>query len=724
MSVRAPRFFRSCTLPPFLSLVFLAGSLMLPAHAQTIHVDISPESATAFEPDKAMGTSMDILLASDIDAVYAPAMVKQGLSAGWGPITYRQNTELTYDAWHWNPVGTWSDPAHKSGYFVGSAEPGNTQLNKSYGYRLPHRGTTRSDSGQAEYSRMTDGDLASYWKSNPYLTSKFTGEPEDNPQWVLIEFAHPQDIDAIQIAWANPYATRYAVEYWNGKAGPLDSPNTGAWVKFPHGDITAGTGGSNLTRLADQPIGTRYLRIFMTASSNTCDTHGSSDIRNCVGYAIAEISAGDYDSQGHFIDLVQHSPDQAQTVTQISSVDPWHTDADIVSHRIQTGFDLFFKSGYTNHLPAMIPVAMFYATPEDSAAELAYIEKRGYPVSYVEMAEEPDGNSMQPEDYASLYMQWATALHKVDPQLKLGGPVFTGENEDIKVWPDAQGRTSWLGRFIDDLKAHNRLGDLAFVSFEHYPYEPCQIHWTDLYREPQLVEDILKTWRDDGVPADVPLMNTESNLSWGLTDPMQDLFAALWLADSVGSFLTHAGPGAAYYHSPVQPEPLKSGCNGWSTYGNFVANDKLEISQYTAPYFAGRLLNLDWVQHGAGTHQLFPASSDLTDDAHHSLITAYAVKRPDRDWSLLLINKDPSNPHQAAISFEDHGQPAGMAFTGPVKVANFGAAEFVWHASGATSHADPDGPETHTTVQWKPGQQITLPRASITVLTGRVTTAQ
>ena len=114
-----------------------------------------------------------------------------------------------------------------------------------------------------------------------------------------------------------------------------------------------------MQRLADQPIATRFLRIWMTASSNTCDTHGSSDPRDCVGYAISEISAGNFNSLGEFVDLVQHSPDQAQTITQASSVDPWHTDAGIVSSRIQTGFDLFFQSGYTNHLPAMIPIAMF-----------------------------------------------------------------------------------------------------------------------------------------------------------------------------------------------------------------------------------------------------------------------------------------------------------------------------------------------------------------------------
>ena len=33
-----------------------------------------------------MGTSVDILLAKDMDAVFSEPVVKAGLSAGWGPI--------------------------------------------------------------------------------------------------------------------------------------------------------------------------------------------------------------------------------------------------------------------------------------------------------------------------------------------------------------------------------------------------------------------------------------------------------------------------------------------------------------------------------------------------------------------------------------------------------------------------------------------------------------
>lgn len=705
---------------PALLPILAIGTEIRTASAQTVHVDLSAGKAIAFDPDKAMGTSMDILGAKEFNAVFSEPVMKAGLSAGWGPITYRQNTELTYDAWHWNPSGTWSDAEHKSGYFTGSAEPKDF-LRESYGYRLKHRGTTRSDSGQDEYSRMTDGDAASYWKSNPYLTSRFTGEPDAaHPQWVVIDFAMPQQIDAIRIGWANPYATSYVVQYWTGKADALEKQTDGLWVTFPQGEVSDGRGGDVIQRLAEQPVATRFLRILMTASSNSCDTHGSEDARNCVGYAIAEIGAGNFTSLGEFVDLVKHVPGQAQTMTQVSSVDPWHTEAGIVSSRIQTGFDLFFTSGYTNHLPALIPVAMFYTTPEDAAAEIAYIEKRGYPISGVEMSEEPDGAQMMPEDYAEFYLQWATALHKVDPKLRLGGPVFTGENEDIKVWPDAEGRTSWLGRFLDYLKAHGRMSDLKFVSFEHYPLDPCAINWSDLYREPQLWKGTLDAWREDGVPADVPLYNTESNVSWSLTDPMQDVFAGLWLADSVGAFLTEAGPGAEYYHFFVQPDPLRSGCQAWGTFGNFVADEKLEVKGYTAEYFASQLLNLDWVKHGAGVHQLYPAAGDLEDEAHHRLITAYAVKRPDGAWSLLILNKDPSNAHSVSIAFEDGGKETGAQFVGPVKMVTFGAAEYVWQWAGAASHADPDGPPKRSEMEWTKGQKVLLPKASITVVTGRV----
>ena len=78
-----------------------------------------------------------------------------------------------------------------------------------------------------------------------------------------------------------------------------------------------------------------------------------------------------------------------------------------------------------------------------------------------------------PEDSATLYIQFADAMLKVDPALKSGAPVFQGINQDASVWPGAHGNMSWFGRLYDYLKLHNRQGDLKLASFEIYPYEAC-----------------------------------------------------------------------------------------------------------------------------------------------------------------------------------------------------------------------------------------------------------
>lgn len=681
-----------------------------------VHVDATPGHAiNSFDPDSALGSSIDVLSHDGIDKVFTPHIIQESLSAGWGPISYRNNSELRMAAWHWNENGTWSDPVHKSGYFTGSTEL-REPVRYILSYALPHRGFSTSG------DRPLMGPKLSYWKSNPYLTSKFTGENDSlHPQWVVVDLRAEKPVNAIRIAWASPYATSYQVEYWAGKrALDFDAGPQGEWKIFPSGIQKNAQGGTVSLKLADTADSTQYVRVFMSESSNTCDEHGSDDIRNCVGYAIREIRVGGVDSSGAFVEVQKNISDRPTTYTS-SSIDPWHSAADVdaTGSYQHTGFDLLFTSGLTNNLPAMIPVTMLYGTPDDAAAQIAYVEKRGYPISYVEMGEEPDGKHAIPEDYGALYLQWAAALHKVDPKLKVGGPVFEGVNEDIRVWPDAQGRTSWMGRFVDYLKAHGRLADLSFVSFEHYPFEPCDITWNSLYREPTLVEHILQVWRDDGVPKSVPLMITEDHLAAGLTGPMTTIFAALWLADNVGSFF--ANGGALFTHSPIQPQGIQNTCLGWSSWSNFVSDEQtLEIRGYTSPYFAAHMINQEWAQHRSGVHFMFPSSVDIKDSDGNLLVTSYALRRPDGNWSLMLVNRDENHAHAVRVVFDDAKNKREASFSGPVTDVTFGSEQYVWINDGPYSHADPDNPPVATTVLAEAGTTFTLPKASITVLRGKV----
>jgi hypothetical protein len=131
---------RYCGLAFIASFFFFAPL----SRAQTIRIDATLRHATnSIVPAQALGAGIDRLPPGATDKTFVEPTIKQVLSSGWQTISYRQNTELHIEAWHWNPQGTWSDPAGK-GYFTGRAAPGEF-IRHSYAYPLPHRGVTHDD---------------------------------------------------------------------------------------------------------------------------------------------------------------------------------------------------------------------------------------------------------------------------------------------------------------------------------------------------------------------------------------------------------------------------------------------------------------------------------------------------------------------------------------------------------------------------------------------------
>jgi hypothetical protein len=70
--------------------------------------------------------------------------------------------------------------------------------------------------------------------------------------------------------------------------------------------------------------------------------------------------------------------------------------------------------------------------------------------------------------------------------------------------------------------------------------------------------------------------------------------------------------------------------------------------------------------------------------------------------------------------FEDSKNKRTEAFTGPAAFVTFGSEQYVWINDGPNSHADPDNPPVATTISTSPQTTFTLPKASITVLRGKV----
>src|SRR5208337_1151754 len=163
----------------------------------------------------------------------------------------------------------------------------------------------------------------------------------------------------------------------------------GRWRTFPKGKIEGGTGGGALVRLSDGPVRTHYIRLLLMRGSGTAPA-GSLDIRDRLGFAIRELSAGSLDANGNLIDRVKHSADgKTQSKMLTSSTDPWHRAIDRDEKIEQPGIDRFMQSGLTHGRPVLMPTGLLYDTPENAAAEIRFLKARGYDIRQIELGEEP-----------------------------------------------------------------------------------------------------------------------------------------------------------------------------------------------------------------------------------------------------------------------------------------------------------------------------------------------
>ncbi len=314
-------------------------------------------------------------------------------------------------------------------------------------------------------------------------------------------------------------------------------------------------------------------------------------------------------------------------------------------------------------------------------------------------------------------MQFAQALHAVDSTLQLGGPVFEDNPRDLKAWAlQKHGETSWTKRFLAYLTSHGRLDDLSFFSFEHYPFGSCgnKTNEANLLREPDLISHIVSVWRNDGLPAALPMFVTETNYSQNETDAPQEVTGALWYAEMMGSLLSAKANGAFFYEYEPIPLSPSDPCPGWGTYGVLQGDRNYKAQAPLSQYFGAQMVTQSWAVPGDGIHVLYPASIAGND----SWIVAYPLVRPDGLWSLLLVNRDFESAHDVNVQFDTASGTAW--FSGGVTQTQFGPEQYGWIESGRQSHPDPDGPQTITTVSGGMGTTYALPAESVTVLTGAI----
>lgn len=604
-------------------LLIVAPALIAAEPTQPSELRVLPSRVLrAFRPGEAFGVAIDGGDAAEAHALLDRRNATAIRAAGFKSASYRLRTELAGQVWHWSSYGRWSDQEHHQGYWIGdSARDDDHDL--SFGYRLPRRGNSRDEADDDGFSRIDDGDVASFWKSDPYLDPKLDGIGIER-QWVMIDLGRRRSIDTAQIRWAEPYAAQFQLQRWVG-ADPYD----GKWI-----DLTSILSGhAGVQSAVFSPAVTRFVRILLDKSSHVS---AGKDPRDAMGYAISELDIGST-SASEFHDYVRHSSSgREQTQITVSSTDPWHREVDVDPDAVQPSL----VELHARHLfagPFVLPLPLLSDTPDNAIGELQYFRRRGVPIKAVELGEEPEGQLAPPRMVAALYGRLASRIALEAPGIVIGGPSLIDPAADTTL--DDQDE-SWTRAFLQSLRRSHPSAPIGFLSTELYPVENlCATNARMLRDVARAPKRLATRFRQDGAAELVPVI-TEYGLSPYGGKALQGIVSALADAEILAGSLSK-GVNQAYLYgtSPTSPVRGKRPCAGS---GNLTLWTSDATGHILSPSIRLRV---------------FEALRDLwsnPDDTQEELVAvagspagidAFALQREDTSIAILLVNRTPKLAH-------------------------------------------------------------------------------
>ena len=156
--------------------------------------------------------------------------------------------------------------------------------------------------------------------------------------------------------------------------------------------------------------------------------------------------------------------------------------------------------------------------------------------------------------------------------------------------------------------------------------------------------------------------------------------------------------------------------------------EKDQLNRLSA-YHAAQLITKEWMQPVNETHDLFPVTVTQRKDGVHGVnrpttptssspVTVYAVRRPDKQWALLAINKDAKRTARLDVQFNLVKAGQQVSFAGDVDVIQFSRKQYLWHDDGLNGHPIRSFPPARVTQ--KAAQFYDLPPFSLTVLRGKL----
>jgi hypothetical protein len=322
-----------------------------------------------------------------------------------------------------------------------------------------------------------------------------------------------------------------------------------------------------------------------------------------------------------------------------------------------TDFDTFMAGVQRVGAKPIIIANYGTGTAQEAADWVEYANvTKGYGVKYWEIGNELYGNGhygsgweaddhddKSPTGYARGVVEFSDAMKAVDPSIKIGAVLTTPGN-----WPDgivADGDTGTWNKTV-----LSEAGDkIDFVILHWYPGNNGV---ADVLAKPNQITDMIYLVRRQiaayaGANASnigISLTETSSGVATN-TQPgalyAADAYTTLWENGvfTVDWWNVHNGVGTV------------TTVAGQTDYGDFgllssagcsdTGECEPALNTPFAPYYAIQLLS----KFARPGDQLIRAGTD------QPLVSAHAIRRPDGDLTVLLVNKDPDNSRQANITY-------------------------------------------------------------------------
>ncbi|WP_310967457.1 MULTISPECIES: cellulose binding domain-containing protein [unclassified Amycolatopsis] len=369
-----------------------------------------------------------------------------------------------------------------------------------------------------------------------------------------------------------------------------------------------------------------------------------------------------------------------------------------------TDFDTFMGGVRRAGAQPIIIANYGTGTPQEAADWVRYANvTKGYGVKYWEIGNELYGNGhyganweadnhadKSPTGYANGVVAYADAMKAADPSVKIGAVLTTPAN-----WPDAivgAGDTaSWNQTVLSIAGPH-----IDFVILHWYPTGSTA---AEALAKPEQIDDMIYLTREQIARYAGPnsgrigISMTETNTPVGMnTQP-----GALFAADTYSSLLANGVFTIDWWDTHNGPTKLSTvagypdyGDGGLLSSGTCLDGGGCEPPLNTpfAPYYGLKMLS-------TFAH---PGDQFVRAGADDPLVGAHAVRRPNGDLAVLLLNKDPDQARAVTLDYAGYTPAAGA----PQVFTLTNGATSIGSATSGTSTSQTLPPYSLTTVVLHP----------------------